>query len=220
MPGSNLVVAIDGPAGSGKSTLARSMSRALGLPYVNTGLMYRALTLAAQRAGVSASDEVGLLELLSRMSFDLSHDRDPDVLVIDGGIPGPELDSAEVEAAVSEVARHAAVREEMRARQRTLGEAGAVMEGRDIASAVFPDADLKIYLEASPDVRAERRASERSRDDAATAEALHGRDSLDSRVNAFEPADGAVLIDTTGLSADEVLALALALAKETTEDDG
>jgi cytidylate kinase len=202
----NLVVAIDGPAGAGKSTLARDLAESLDIAYVNTGLMYRALAEAALRLGLDTSN-TGALERAARdIRFDLDGGHPPS-LRVNGGPPGPELETGEVEATVSLVSRHPAVREIMRSAQRALGERGAVMEGRDIATAVFPDADVKIFVTASPEVRAARRFRERGR--AAAGDALERRDALDSRTNPLEPAEGAVVIDSTDLSLEEVLDVAL-----------
>src|SRR5207249_1148277 len=147
------IVAIDGPAGSGKSTLAAGLARALGVPYVNTGLMYRAVAARALEQGVGPDDERGLAAIARSLRFELSAGPSPE-LVIDGRSPGPELTSGDVEAVVSEVASHPEVRAELREAQRVLGRGGGVTEGRDIGTVVFPDADVKIFLSASPQVRA------------------------------------------------------------------
>jgi cytidylate kinase len=207
------VVTIDGAAGSGKSTLARGLARSLALPYVNTGLMYRALTLLACERGADVEDPGALAEVLSGMRFTLD-DGTPPELSIDGSPPRAELTSAIVEAAVSQVARHEQVRALMRAEQRRLGiEHGAVMEGRDIGAVVFADAPVKLYLEADADARAHRRASERAHGTGAAA-ALHDRDRRDMRVNPFEPSEGAVVIDTTELGIAAALEAALAVVGE------
>ena len=200
------VVAIDGAAGSGKSTLARLLSEVLGLPYVNTGSMYRALTLTARRSGVDVEDEGGLASLIDTVHFSLS-DGSPGELWIDGAPPSDDLESADVEAHVSAVAKHPRVRAAMRAAQRALGEGGAVIEGRDIGSAVFPDAPVKLYLVARPEERAGRRVDERGEGDAAGA--LHARDRLDEQVNPFVPPDDAVVLDTGELDVNATLAAAL-----------
>jgi cytidylate kinase len=205
------VVAIDGAAGSGKSTLARRLARRLRLPYVNTGSMYRALTLEARRRKVDVEDAGSLAALMGRLDFRLSPD-EPRELWVDGARPLAELESPDVEAHVSSVARHRVVREAMRVAQRALGEDGAVMEGRDIGSAVFPDAPVKIYLVATPTERAGRRAEERR--GGATAGALHERDDKDSRVNPFVPASDAIVIDTSDLDVEETLRVALGAVTE------
>jgi cytidylate kinase len=205
------VVAIDGAAGSGKSTLARLLADVLGLAFVNTGAMYRALTLAAHRAGVDVEDEASLVRLVDTLEFTLSPGPGPE-LWINGAPPVEELRSADVETNVSAVARHPQVRAVMRAAQRRLGEAGAVMEGRDIGSAVFPDAPVKIFLVAAPKERAGRRAEERP--DPAPAGALHERDRRDARVNPFVPPEDAVVIDTSDLDVEATLRETLAAVAE------
>jgi len=232
------VVAIDGPAGSGKSTLAHRMAQALGLPYVNTGLMYRAVTLRALRElreRIDLEDGPALGELARGITFDLSSRFAPHALVIDGEPPSPELLAPEVEVNVSTVSRHPEVRAVLRDEQRRLGSRGAVMEGRDIGSVVFPDAAVKILLVAAPDERAARRVRERSgpapsdgpvpasigaRPTPDVAEALAIRDALDERVNPLVPPSDAVLLDTTGRDPDEVLREALAIARERLEASG
>jgi cytidylate kinase len=209
------LIAIDGAAGSGKSTLARLLATTLGLPYVNTGAMYRALTLAALRQGIDVEDEDALVHLMETLDFTLSSagpgkpQPDPGELWIDGAPPSDELESPDVEADVSAVARHPAVRAAMRTAQRALGKGGAVMEGRDIGTAVFPDAPVKLFLMAAPQQRAGRRVEERGSEDVAGA--LHERDRRDARVNPFVPADDAVVIDTSDLDVDATVRTALAI---------
>ena len=212
------VIAIDGPAGSGKSTLARRLARTLGLPYLNTGLMYRALTLEALRRGIDAADEPALVELALGLRFDLSSSSSPPELLIDGAPGSSQLTSPEVERHVSLVSSHPRVREVLRAEQRRLGSAGGVIEGRDIGSVVFPEAHVKILLVADPRERASRRLRERDGSEpsqaGALAEALDARDALDARVNPFVPAPEAVVVDTTGKNANEVFAQVLAIVRE------
>ncbi len=207
------VVAIDGAAGSGKSTLARSLARSLGLPYVNTGLMYRALAAAALREGVAPDDGLGLLELARGLRFIVRVDP-PGELKVEG-YDAEELTSIEVESTVSTTASHAAVRAHMRLEQRELGEMhGAVMEGRDIASVVFVDAPVKLYLQARPELRAQRRAAERAGDVEHAVRALRERDGRDARTIPHEPAPGATVIDTSDLGPDATLAAAVAAVRE------
>lgn len=208
------VIAIDGAAGSGKSTLARALALELGLPYVNTGLMYRALALRAHRDGVAPDDAAALERLARGMRFELDRSVRPPELTIDGEPPSETLTSPEVESSVSVVARHPEVREVLRAEQRRLAADGAVMEGRDIGTVVAPGAPLKIFLEANPVERADRRALEREDDPSRIAEALGTRDELDARTNPLEPAPDAVVLDTTGLAAADVVRRALELVRE------
>ena len=205
------VVAIDGAAGSGKSTLARRLAVLLALPYVNTGSMYRALTLQARRHGVSLDDGSALAELMDTLDFSLSS-ASPRELWIDGTAPSPDLESADIEAHVSVVAEHPQVRAKMQAAQRGLGEDGAVMEGRDIGTVVFPDAPVKIFLDADAHERAGRRELER--EEVGTAGALHERDRRDAKVNPFVPASDAVVIDTSELGIDETVRAATDVVAE------
>lgn len=213
------VVAIDGAAGSGKSTLARLLAQALGLPYVNTGAMYRALTLAARREEVDVEDQDALLRVMETLDFTLSPgssavEPQPESreLWIDGAPPSVELDSADVEDHVSVVAKHPGVRAAMRIAQRALGEGGAVMEGRDIGTAVFPDAPVKLFLAAEPHERAGRRVEERGSEKVAGA--LHERDRRDARVNPLEPAADAVVIDTSELDVAATVQAAIAVVEQ------
>jgi cytidylate kinase len=206
------VIAIDGAAGSGKSTLARGLARSLDLPYVNTGLMYRALTLAAIERGVDPGDGPALADLTNAIGFALDPG-DPPELSIDDAPPSPELDGPKVEAHVSRVASHPEVRALMREEQRRLGGGGAVMEGRDIGSVVFPDAPMKIYLVADAEVRERRRALEQALG-TETAPSLLDRDERDMKVNVFEPAPGGLVIDTTELDVENTVDAALRLIRE------
>lgn len=211
-PKTGAVVAIDGPAGAGKTTLARRLAEALGLPYINTGTMYRALARAALDAGFDVDDGVGLAELAETLTFELDRSTSPPALVV-GGVDAGGLSGSDVEAVVSSVARHPEVREVLRAEQRRLGSEGAVVEGRDIGTVVFPDADAKVFLVADPQERAARRQAERGVSDPALAEALARRDVLDSRVNPFVPAPDATRVDTSGRSQDDVFREALSIVE-------
>jgi CMP/dCMP kinase len=208
------VIAIDGAAGSGKSTLARRLASELNLPYVNTGLMYRALALKAHREGVSQDDAEGLERLALRIGFDLDSSVRPPELAIDGELPEPALTSPEVESSVSAVSRHPEVRAVLRGEQRRLAAEGAVMEGRDIGTVVVPAAPLKLFLEAHPSERVGRRALEREDDPRLIAEALGTRDEEDALTNPLVPAPDALVLDTTELSPEEVARRALALVRE------
>jgi cytidylate kinase len=210
----SIVVAIDGPAGSGKSTLSRRLADELGLTYLNTGTMYRAVARAALDHGVDVDDGVGLAELARRMRFDVDRATSPPSLVVDGRSPEEELARADVEAVVSAVARHPELRSVLRDEQRRLGSGGAVVEGRDIGTVVFPNADVKVFLHADPAERAARRRMERGDADQGLAEALARRDALDARVNPFVPAPDASVVDTSGREAEEVFREVLALIRE------
>ena len=208
------VIAIDGAAGSGKSTLARGLAEALGLPYVNTGIMYRALTLAALDEGVDPDDGPALARLMSRLRFSLSTGV-PAEIEVEGSSPTPALESDRVEGEVSHVARHPEVRALMREGQRALGLPGAVVEGRDIGSVVFPDAPVKLFLTAEPDKRGERRAEQRGvADPGEVEEALLRRDTRDAKVNPFEPAADAIVLDTSDRTVDDTLRDAIAIVRD------
>jgi cytidylate kinase len=216
------VIAIDGPAGTGKSTVARALADRLGLAHLDTGAMYRAVTFAAQQRGLAVDDEPAVAALARAVDLSLDAGR----VVVDGIDATAAIRGPDVTAAVSTVAANTAVRAELVERQRrwAIDQGGGVLEGRDIGTVVFPDAELKVYLTASPAVRAARRVADPSgsglglphRNEgpgAATVELaaveadLARRDELDSS-RADSPlaqADDAVVIDTSGLGPDEVV---------------
>lgn len=200
------VIAIDGPAGAGKSTIARALAERLKLQYLDTGAMYRAVTLAALRRGISVEDR----DLVAELARELTVDVRKDAVFVDGADVTAAIRTPEITAAVSAVAANSGVRAEMRARQKAwaVERGGGVIEGRDIGSVVFPDAELKLYLTASPRTRAERRVAEAGGDVDEIEQAIAARDHYDSN-RADSPlttADGSVVVDTTGLGIDEVLA--------------
>jgi len=210
------VIAIDGPAGAGKSTVGRALARRLGLAYLDTGAMYRAVTLAALRRGIALDDREAVGALARTLELEVG---DAGVLV-DGFDGTVEIRSAEVTRSVSLVAANSEVREEMRNRQRAWAaeRGGGVIEGRDIGSVVFPDAELKLYLTASPRVRAERRVAEAGGDVAEIEASIAARDAYDS-TRADSPlreADGSMLVDTTGVPVDDVIDRITALLQEGT----
>lgn len=213
MSGTAVIVAIDGPAGSGKSTLARRLAQTLDLPYLNTGLMYRALTLQALQRGIDPDDADGLAALAREITFDLDWRVRPPELTIDGSRASEQLQSADVESTVSRVARHPHVREVLRAEQRRLSERGGVVEGRDIGTVVAPHADVKLYLQAAQSERISRRINERSAPAEPLGDALSARDALDARTNPLRPASDAIAIDTTGMTSDQVYEKALATTR-------
>ena len=196
-----MIVAIDGPAGAGKSTVARALAERLGFRYVDTGAMYRALTWLAMARGVDLDDEEALAALAARHPVSLAGER----ASIAGRDVTGEIRATRIDRAVSSVARHALVREVMRARQRELAEEGdAVLEGRDIGTVVCPDADVKVYLDADPDIRARRRLAERPGSEVeALARELRLRDARDAPQT--RAAVDATRLDTSDLSIEEVV---------------
>jgi cytidylate kinase len=206
-----LVIAIDGPSGSGKSTVARGVARGLGLPVLDTGAMYRAVTLAALGAGVPLDDPDACAAIARAVSIAV----EKGVTTLDGTDVSREIRAPGVTAAVSVVSAHPAVREVLVRRQRdwVAHHRGGVVEGRDIGTVVFPDAPVKVFLIASDEERARRR----QRDEAAADRdipiddvkaALGRRDALDSAraVSPLRIADDAIVVDTTGSDADTVVA--------------
>jgi cytidylate kinase len=190
-----VVITIDGPAGAGKSTVARAVATELGYRYLDTGAMYRAVALAALRTGVDC-DDVDALAGLAGLAATMSDD--------------PDLRSPQVDRRVSLVARHRPVREALHRAQRAyLAEGDAVAEGRDVGAVVWPEAELKIWLDAAPGVRARRRVREQG-DDAAAA-ALAERDRRDSAQTVRAP--DAIAIDSTELDSQAVIARIVDLAK-------
>lgn len=209
------VVAIDGPAGSGKSTIAAALAQRLGVAHVDTGAYYRAATLAVLRAGASPDDPRAALAAVAAADIDRRADR----TYLDGDDVEDEIRGATVTASVSSVSRHADVRRHLvDLQRRAVPVAGAVVEGRDAGTVVVPDADLKIWLTASPQERARRRIAQRG--DPTTAALarevadIARRDAMDARQ--MVPGDDAVRVDTTDRTIDEILDdLAARLSSET-----
>jgi cytidylate kinase len=214
-------IAIDGPAASGKSTLAQRLAATQNYLYFDTGVMYRAVTLAALRSKIAIDDERAVSALARRISIDvrqpsLEDGRQYDVLLDDEDVTWAIRDPA-VDANVSQVSTYACVRRAMTDRQRKIGQRGeVVMVGRDIGTVVLPNADLKIYLDASVETRAERRYEEcKARGENVTRqeviEAMRERDRIDSsrRLAPLRKADDAVVIDSTSMNPDAVLQAAL-----------
>jgi cytidylate kinase len=199
------VVALDGPAGAGKSTVAKLLAERLGIPHLDTGAMYRTVAAAALRAGVPVDDEAAVAELAADIQLEIGPR-----IVLDGIDATEEIRSPAVNQAVSTVAANSRVREVMVRRQREWAGAlgGGVMEGRDIGTTVFPDAVLKAYLTASPEVRARRRhdqASGQSLEEIAADMAR--RDQLDSQRSdsPLRAAPGSIVMDTSELTLDQVV---------------
>lgn len=200
------VIAIDGPAGSGKSTVARALAERLGLEYLDTGAMYRSVTFACLRRGVDPAETDAVAKLADRVEIEVG----PDGVRVDGVDATIEIRGPEVSRAVSVVAANPQVRAEMVRRQRewVAKRGGGVLEGRDIGTVVFPDAELKVYLTADPEVRAQRRSKEVTDLDYETVAAdLARRDALDQgRADSpLTEAEDAFVIDTTGLTVEQIL---------------
>jgi cytidylate kinase len=218
-----LIIAIDGPVGSGKSTLARRVAEIMGYVYIDTGAMYRALALKAlrQRLAFDGDDEA-LVVLAQKTSIDLRADGGSQRVLLDQEDVTAAIRTPEVSQAASKIAVNAGVRHVLVAEQRRAGEyGGVVMEGRDIGSVVFPDAQLKIFLTASPETRAERRWREHQQkgdaiDQQKTLEEIHERDRRDKErtTSPLVRAADAVVVDSTAMEPEEVARLVVMLAKE------
>ena len=199
------VVAIDGPAGAGKSTIAKELARVLQLPYLDTGAMYRGITCAALRSGVDPNDEEAVAKLAVTTVLDISNDG----LLVDGVDATSDIRGDAVTRAVSAVAANSDVRRELRERQRVwvAERGGGVVEGRDIATVVFPDARLKVYLTASPLVRAQRRVAQIGGDVEQIARDIAERDHKDStRVDSpLRESENAIVVDTSDRTIGDVV---------------
>ncbi len=213
-----ILVAIDGPAGSGKSSVARAVAERLGVVNLNTGAAYRAVALLALREGADLEDGAALAEISRRVGLDVGGAR------VDGSpVAEEELRTPEVSATASRVSARPQVREVLLSVQRGAAEraredGGAVVEGRDIGTVVLPGADLKVFLSAAPEERARRRAHQTGREAelGRIREAIERRDRQDSEreLSPLKPAPDAVVLDTTGLSLEEVVSRVLGLARE------
>ena len=210
-------IAIDGPAASGKSTVAERLAEVLGYLYFDTGVMYRAVTLAALKNLSSVEDEIAVTELAKRVSIDvkppsIADDRKYDVF-LDGQDVTWEIRKSEVDKSVSQVSAYSGVRQEMTFQQRRIGERGrVVMVGRDIGTVVLPNADLKIYLDATVEERARRRHKEvleRGRGETyeEILSSMQRRDEIDStrKIAPLKPAKDAYILNSDGLSIDAVM---------------
>ena len=217
-----LIIAIDGPVGSGKSTVARRIAEMLGYVYIDSGAMYRSIALKALRQGIALDDGAALTALTGHTRIDLRAEDGGQKVLLDSEDVTAAIRKPEVARAASQAAVVAGVRELLVAEQRRAGVAGGVvMEGRDIGTVVFPDADLKIFLTASPEVRAERRWREHEQKGDAidlprTLEEIRERDRRD-RERAISPlvqAADAVVVDSTAMEPEEVARLVVMLARE------
>ena len=214
-----MIVAIDGPAGSGKSSVARAVARSRGLVYLDTGAMYRSVALAALEEGVPLDDAAALTALAERCEVEFANAADGSQRVFLNGVDVTDaIRTPAVDAAVSSVSRVPGVRAVMVERQRAIAQAaGVVAEGRDTGTVVFPGACVKVFLTASPEVRAHRRTEQNRHraegsaeacDEAAILASILARDAADStrEVSPLAVAPGAVTVDTSDMAFDEVVA--------------
>ena len=207
----SLIIAIDGPSGAGKSTLGRMLARELGLLYIDTGSMYRAVALAVIESTINESDDVAVGSLASRIDIDLAGDPDSLRVTLEGDDVTDRIRDEDVTQMSSIISTIPAVRRAMVQRQRELGQRGAVLNGRDIGTVVFPNADIKFFLDAAPEERAERRlAEEREHNTNATYEQTFAdileRDRRDT-TRADSPlvvADDAIVIDSSAQPIEKV----------------
>src|ERR1041385_3814341 len=217
----NLIIAIDGPSGAGKSTLGRMLARKLNLLYIDTGSMYRAVALAVMESSVNAQDDIAVGSLARRIDIDFEGDPDSLRVMLGKSDVTDQIRSDEVTDLSSVISTIPEVRRAMVAKQREMAERGAVLNGRDIGSVVFPDADVKFFLTAVPQARAERRYNEErsvdpNPDFEETFADMIERDRRDS-TRADSPlvvADDAVVVDSTGRSIDEVFEKMMAIVEE------
>ena len=200
------VIAIDGPAGAGKSTVARQVSTATGLRYLDTGAMYRCVALAVRQSSTDANDAEAVGKIAREVSVVIGRD----AAMLNGTDVSAEIRSSEINSIVSIIAAHTPVRDAMREQQRAWirDHEGGVVEGRDIGTVVFPDAILKIFLTASPEVRAERRVGQSGGDIQAVAASIAERDHLDStRLDSpLKPSHDSVVVDSSRRTIEEVVA--------------
>lgn len=217
-----IIIAIDGPAGSGKSTTARLVAQKLGYIYIDTGAMYRALTLKVIELGIDPNDESSIIKIAENTKIELLYENGNLKVILDGKDVSEKIRSPEVTSLVSIVSAHPKLRDIMVKKQRELGRnGGVVMDGRDIGTVVFPDADLKIFMTADVKERAKRRQKELKAQGfnveiEKLIKEIEERDKFDStrEVGPLKKADDAIEIDTTNLTIDEQVELVLKKAYE------
>lgn len=217
-----IVVAVDGPSGAGKSTVARRVAERLNYLYVDSGAMYRAVALVARERGIAPEDAAGVAACAASLQINMEKTATGVRVLVDGREVTEAIRQPELSQAASRVATHPAVRELLVAQQQRIGAAGGVvMEGRDIGTVVFPHAELKIFLDASPEVRAQRRYQQQREQGIEsslekTRQEVRERDQRDSSrtVSPLLQAPDAVYLDSTALSADEVVDVIVRLAEK------
>lgn len=218
----NIVIAVDGPAGAGKSTIARDLAVRLNLKYLDTGAMYRAITLFVLENGIDPKDKLSIKFFLDQIDIDMKTDKDGfNRTYLNGDDVTEKIRRPNVSKAVSYVADNYDVREFLVSKQREIGKTGAVVDGRDIGTRVFPDADIKFYLTASIEERTQRRWVELIEQGYITTKEevkkdLLSRDQLDKNraLNPLKQADDAYLVDTTNLNREDVLNKLIKYIKE------
>lgn len=206
-----IAIAIDGPAASGKSSVARRVAQELGFVFVNSGAMYRAFAWQVLQVGKDAKDEQSVLELLQSTQFECGEKDGVGTVLVNGVDPGEELTSDQVNATVSSIATYPEVRERLVAAQRAYRDhCNVVMEGRDIGSVVFSDTPYKYYIDASPEVREQRRKAQ------GIVDSIADRDRQDStrKASPLVAAEGAVVVDSSDLSLEQVVDRVLAQVRE------
>lgn len=210
------VIAIDGPAGAGKSTVAKLVAEASGLPYLDTGAMYRCIALQSLRENVDATDEVEI----SRIAKNADISVEGITCKLNGEDVSLLIRTSEIASIVSVIAAHSPVRTAMRQQQQKWisVHGGGVVEGRDIGTVVFPEAEVKIFLTASPEERAERRVAQNGGDVASVAASIAERDRIDSgRTDSpLRPAEDAMIVDSTGLDISTVVSIIIGLFQQKT----
>ncbi|WP_457643271.1 (d)CMP kinase [Persephonella sp.] len=215
-----MIIAIDGPAGSGKSTIAKMLAKKLGFTYIDTGAMYRAVALKVKNSGIDPDSEKDVVELMKKTNIQLLNSDGSVKVLLDGKDVSNLIRTEEIGKTASQIARHPQVRKVLVQMQREMGKkaVNAVIEGRDTGTVIFPDADLKIFLTASPEERAERRYRELKEKGLNVTyqqilKEVKERDYLDEtrKDSPLRPADDAVVIDTTGKTLQQVFEEILAL---------